>query len=103
MFRQSLGRSPHARPTRVQLRKNATRGKIDAEMAPLGKTLIVLGAMLLLAGLLLTWGPRLPFRSGRLPGDFVWRGKGATVYFPLGTCLLLSIVFSLLSLFFRRR
>ncbi len=72
-------------------------------MAPLGKTLIVLGAMLLLAGLLLTWGPRLPFRSGRLPGDFVWRGKGATVYFPLGTCLLLSIVFSLLSLFFRRR
>jgi hypothetical protein len=33
----------------------------------------------------------------------VWRGKSATLYFPLGTCLLLSIVFSLVSLLFRRR
>lgn len=72
-------------------------------MAPLGKTLIVLGGLLLLAGLLLTWGPRLPFRAGRLPGDFVWHGRSATVYFPLGTCLVLSILFSLISLFFRRR
>lgn len=72
-------------------------------MAPLGKTLIVLGGLLLLAGLLLTWGPRLPFRAGRLPGDFVWHGRTATIYFPLGTCLVLSILFSLISLFFRRR
>jgi hypothetical protein len=72
-------------------------------MAPLGKTLILLGGLLLVAGLLLTWGGRLPFRAGRLPGDFVWRGKGTTIYFPLGTCLVLSILFSLISLFFRRR
>jgi len=72
-------------------------------MAPLGKTLILLGCLLVLAGLLLTFGPPLPFRAGRLPGDFVWRGKSATLYFPLGTCLVLSILFSLISLFFRRR
>jgi hypothetical protein len=72
-------------------------------MAPLGKTLILLGSLLLAAGLLLTWGGRLPFRSGRLPGDFVWRGKGATIYFPLGTCLVLSILFSVISMLFRRR
>lgn len=72
-------------------------------MPQLGKTLILLGCLLLIAGLLLTFGHRLPFRAGRLPGDFVWRGKNSTVYFPLGTCLVLSILFSLISLFFRRR
>jgi len=72
-------------------------------MAPFGKTLILLGGALLLAGLLLTFVPRLPFRAGRLPGDFVWHGKGTTFYFPLGTCLVLSILFSLISLLFRRR
>lgn len=56
-----------------------------------------------MVGLLLTWGNRLPFRSGRLPGDFVWHGKGSTIYFPLGTCLVLSILFSLISMLFRRR
>ena len=41
--------------------------------------------------------------STTLPGDFVWRGKSMVIYFPLGTCLLLSVLFSLLSLLFRRR
>lgn len=85
------------------MRNRAAREKIVSDMAPLGKTLMLLGCLLLAAGLLLTFGSRLPFRAGRLPGDFVWRGKSATLYFPLGTCLLLSIVFSLVSLLFRRR
>lgn len=85
------------------MRKRAPRAKIDFRMAPFGKTLILLGCVLVAAGLLLTFGNRLPFRTGRLPGDFVWRGKGATIYFPLGTCLVLSILFSLISLLFRRR
>jgi len=72
-------------------------------MAPFGKTLMLLGGLLLVAGLLLTFGGRLPFRAGRLPGDFVWRGRNATIYFPLGTCLVLSILFSLISMLFRRR
>lgn len=72
-------------------------------MASLGKMLMLVGALLLVAGLLLTFGNRLPFRAGRLPGDFVWRSKSVTIYFPLGTCLVLSVLFSLISMFFRRR
>ena len=72
-------------------------------MSSFGRSLILAGGLLLAAGLLITFGPRLPFRPGRLPGDFVWRGKSMVIYFPLGTCLLLSVLFSLLSLLFRRR
>jgi hypothetical protein len=38
---------------------------------------------------------RVGVGMGRLPGDFVWRGKSTTVYAPLGTCLLLSVLLSL--------
>jgi hypothetical protein len=64
-------------------------------MAELGKLLIFLGAILLAAGgLLLFWGrPGFPF--GRLPGDLVYRGKHATVYFPLATSIVLSFLLSL--------
>ncbi len=72
-------------------------------MPSLGRNLMILGGLLLAAGLLITFGQRLPFRPGRLPGDFVWRGKNTVVYFPLGTCLLVSLVFSLLALLLRRR
>ncbi len=72
-------------------------------MPTLGRNLMILGGLLLAAGLLITFGQRLPFRPGRLPGDFVWRGKNTVVYFPLGTCLLASLIFSLLALLFRRR
>ena len=71
-------------------------------MAPPGRLLMVAGAVLFIAGLLLTFGPKLPFRLGRLPGDIVWQGKHGSFYFPLGTCILLSILFSLLSWLFRR-
>lgn len=69
----------------------------------LGRSLILVGALLMAAGLLLTYGDRLPFRLGRLPGDIVWEGKGGAFYFPLATCLLLSVIFSLLMWLFGRR
>ena len=72
-------------------------------MSHLARSLMLVGALLLAFGLVLNYAPRLPFRPGSLPGDFVWRGKNFVFYFPLGTCLLLSIVFSLLTLLFRRR
>ena len=72
-------------------------------MSFLARSLILAGGLLLFFGLVLTYVPRLPFRPGSLPGDFMWRGKHFVFYFPLGTCLLLSIVFSLLTLLFRRR
>jgi hypothetical protein len=69
----------------------------------LGRSLILAGALLLAVGLLLTYSDRLPFRLGRLPGDIVWEGKNGAFYFPLATCLLLSILFSLLMWLFGRR
>jgi hypothetical protein len=58
------------------------------------KILMLVGGLLLLAGLLLYFFDRLPF-GGRLPGDFVVKKKGFTFFFPLATSLLLSVVLSL--------
>lgn len=72
-------------------------------MTQLGRTLMAAGAVLLAAGLLVSFGPRLPFRLGRLPGDIVIKGKSGTFYFPLVTCLLLSVVFSIVAALFKRK
>ena len=69
----------------------------------LGRALILLGAIILIAGVLLTLGERLPIRLGHLPGDVVYRGKNTTVYFPWVTCLLLSGVLTLLLWLINRR
>jgi len=61
-----------------------------------GRALIVLGVVLVVLGVLFTVGERLPFRLGRLPGDIYVRGKNSAFYFPVVTCLLLSLVLSLL-------
>jgi len=64
--------------------------------------LIALGIFLVVLGLLFTFGERLPLRLGRLPGDIYVRGKHASFYFPIVTCLLLSVVFSFVIWLFRR-
>ncbi len=69
----------------------------------IGRTLILLGALLIVVGLLFVAGERLPIRFGRLPGDFVFRGKNTVFYFPLATCLLLSLVLSFVVWLFNRR
>jgi formate hydrogenlyase subunit 3/multisubunit Na+/H+ antiporter MnhD subunit len=63
-------------------------------MSALGKLLIVLGGFLVLAGLLTLVLGRTNFPLGRLPGDFVYRGKNTSFYFPLATSILLSFVLS---------
>lgn len=55
----------------------------------LGLALVVIGAAMMLAG-------RLGLPLGRLPGDFVYRGKHTTVYFPLVTCIVISVVLTLI-------
>jgi len=69
-------------------------------MRDFGRLLIVLGGVLLLAGVALTFFGRLGF--GRLPGDFVYRRGNFSFYFPLMTSILLSIILSLLLWLFRR-
>lgn len=72
-------------------------------MAGFGRTLIAIGAILVIAGLLFTMGARLPFRIGRLPGDFVVRGRHSVFYFPFATCLLVSLVLSVVMWLFGRK
>jgi Protein of unknown function (DUF2905) len=60
----------------------------------LGKLLIAFGLLMLVAGLVLIALGRTNVPIGRLPGDIVYRGKNATVYFPLVTSILLSVVLS---------
>ena len=69
----------------------------------MGKQLMLAGAALFVIGLLITFSSKLPFQLGRLPGDVVIRGKNSTFYFPVVTCLLLSLLFSMISWWVRRR
>jgi hypothetical protein len=64
----------------------------------MGKLLIGVGAVILIAGLLIQAG--LPL--GRLPGDIVVRRGNSTFYFPIVTCILASLVLSGLSMLLRR-
>ncbi len=68
----------------------------------LGRVLILMGAVLLVLGGLLTLGSRLP-GVGRLPGDIYVQRGNFSLYFPLATSILLSIILSLLLAFFRGR
>jgi hypothetical protein len=68
---------------------------MNAIMVQAGKLLVVFGAILVVTGvgLILLGQTNLPV--GRLPGDIVYRGKNTTVYFPLATSILLSVVISI--------
>ena len=68
-----------------------------------GRLLIILGAVLMVAGLLVSLGERLPVKLGRLPGDIVIRGKNSVFYFPVVTSLLLSLLLTALLWLLRRR
>lgn len=72
-------------------------------MAGLGRSLIFIGLVIVVVGVLLVVGDKLPFRIGRLPGDIVIRGKNTTFYFPLMTSILLSVLLSVLFWLFGRR
>jgi len=64
-------------------------------MNDLGRILIGLGLLLVVCGALVLVVGKMGLPLGRLPGDFAWRGKHTTVYFPLATSILLSVVLSL--------
>ena len=66
----------------------------DASHA-LGRIVLLTGVLIAAAGLLLLYGGPLPRFLGRLPGDLSWRRGSVQVYLPLATCLLLSLVLTL--------
>jgi hypothetical protein len=73
----------------------------------LGKFLVIAGVLLVALGLFFMAGGRFSFFGfGRLPGDIVYKGKNSSFYFPIVSCLILSVVLTLvlwvISLFTRR-
>jgi len=69
----------------------------------LGKPLIAAGLLLVLLGCLFLAADKLPLRPGHLPGDITIRGRHGTFYFPLATCVVLSVLLSFLMWLFGRR
>lgn len=70
-------------------------------MNELGKGLVILGAALIVVGVVLLFGPKVPF-LGRLPGDIVIKRENVSFYFPLATGIVLSILISLLLYLFNK-
>ena len=68
----------------------------------LGRLLITTGLILVAAGLLVTFAGRLPIKLGRLPGDIYIHGKNSSFYFPLATCILVSVAVSILMWILRK-
>ena len=63
----------------------------------IGKLLVLLGGALVIAGLLFMVGSKFSFWGlGRLPGDITYKGKHSTFYFPLATCVVLSVALTLI-------
>lgn len=71
-------------------------------MTDLGRTLLYLGLLLAAVGGCILVVSRLGLPLGRLPGDIVIRREGFTVYLPIATSILVSIVLSVVLWVFRR-
>ena len=71
-------------------------------MAEIGRLLAILGIALVAIGVVIMLLGRTGLPLGRLPGDFVYRGKNTTIYFPLATSILISVVLSLIAFLISR-
>ena len=71
-------------------------------MSGLGRPLIILGLILVAAGLAISFAPRLPTWLGRLPGDIHIERANFSFHFPLATCLLISAILSFILWLLRR-
>jgi hypothetical protein len=69
----------------------------------LGRILIVAGLVIVMLGVIVSLGEKMPIRFGHLPGDIVVRGKHSVFYFPIVTSLLLSALLSFILWLFGRR
>jgi hypothetical protein len=85
----------------ARLPRRAGGGKAG-EVDGIGRLLILVGLVTVAAGVVLLFLPRLPW-IGRLPGDILVQRERVTLYFPIATSIVVSIVLTiLLNLFFRR-
>jgi len=71
-------------------------------MNTISKALIIFGIIFILAGIAFQFGPRIPW-LGRLPGDIYIKRENFSFFFPLTTCIIISIVGSLIFYLFGKR
>jgi len=70
-------------------------------LSGLGRSLIIMGLILVGVGLVITFMPRIPW-LGKLPGDIYIKKEGFSFYFPVTTCILISLLLSFIFWLFRR-
>ena len=70
-------------------------------MSGLGKSLIIIGAVLIVIGVVISLSSRIPL-IGRLPGDIYIKKDNFTFYFPLATSILISIIITAIMYLFRK-
>ena len=68
---------------------------------PTGKLLIVTGLLIALVGVAISFGPKIPF-LGKLPGDLIIKRENFSFYFPLTSCLLISLLLSIIFWIFKK-
>ncbi len=72
------------------------------DLSGVGRFLLIVGIVIAAVGLALIFAGKIPW-IGRLPGDFFWKGKNVSFYFPLTTSILISIILTLILWFINRR
>ncbi len=70
-------------------------------MSDLGRVLILIGVILVIVGAVFLLASKIPW-LGRLPGDISIKRGNFSFYFPLGTCILISVILTLIMYLFRR-
>jgi hypothetical protein len=73
-----------------------------ADFSGLGKILVIGGTALFVVGLLFMFGDKIPF-LGRLPGDIFIQRKGFNFYFPVVTCIVVSVLLTIILNIISRR
>ncbi len=71
-------------------------------MEQMGKMIIVAGVVMVAVGMILVLAQKIPF-LGKLPGDILIKKDNFTFYFPLATCVLISLIFTLISMLWTRK
>jgi len=70
-------------------------------MSGIGRILVITGVVLVVIGLIVSFAPRLPW-LGKLPGDILIKRENFSFYFPLASCILVSVILSFVMWLFRR-
>ena len=70
-------------------------------MSSIGKMIILMGLLLVIIGILFTIGEKIPY-IGKLPGDIHIKREKFSFYFPLTTCILISLILTIFFSIFRR-